>query len=169
MGRRGPKPKPVEQHLAEGTYRPDKHGDSPIEVADRIVSAEFLPAPSHLNDPAREVWSAVVETIVDSGILQGADELALEALALSVATWRAAQADIDDNGILVRGRFGTDVANPSIAIRDKAMAEFRAWAARFGLTPSDRASLGMTLIKGKSAAESWDDELGTDPRHGGDE
>ena len=162
MGKRGPKPKPIEDHLADGTSRPDRHGDGTIEVAERV---DFLPAPGHLPDDARDIWNHVVSTIGESGILQGADDLALEAMALAVATWRKAQDDIERNGILVIGRFDTEVANPAIAVRDKAMGEFRAWAARFGLTPSDRTQLGMQLVKGKSAAESWDDALGADPRH----
>ena len=157
----GRPPKPLEEHIADGTFRPDRHGDGVLALSEPVT---FLPAPAHLPDDARDVWSSVVSLIAESGILQGADELALEAVSLNVATWRRAQEDIERNGILVTGRFDTDVANPAITVRDKAMSEFRQWAGKFGLTPSDRASLGMQLVKGKSASESWDDALGPDPR-----
>lgn len=173
MGRRGPKPLPAALRDDASTYQP------PEVVVGEVVHAGDLPAPEHLADGAGDAWRSIVAALAGSGMLQAVDAIALEALAVAVATMRDAQEIIERDGIEVRGRFfeqlddGTTVgmiAHPMLAIRDKAAGEVRAWGARFGMTPSDRVALGLQVMRGKAAAAaSWEDDLGPNPRHTGGE
>ena len=59
-GRSGRKPKTVEQHKADGTYRADVHGDR-IELHLAPVPAGELPPPAHLAAAGRELWVQLVD------------------------------------------------------------------------------------------------------------
>lgn len=164
MGLRGPRPAPVEQKIADGTYRPDR--DGPVVVTAPYVKAEvdadgrrFLPCPQSVQSipGGEEAWDALVGTIIDSGILRESDSFSLEMAAAALARWRLAMNTLSEVGYEVEGKHGP-VPAPSVAVAERAEMAWLRWSTRFGLSPSDRASLGMALLAGKaSGASDWDD------------
>lgn len=167
---RGRPAKPLEQHRDDGTYRRDRHGHSRT-LAVRVSAADALAfgPPAHLNAKQAAAWRDVVEPITDSGMLTEADLPALEMMAVALATFRLADAELKrpvakGGGLFVASPNGYRIAHPAFAIREKAAGEFRAWAARFGLTPADRASLGLTIGKGRKVASSVEQKIGKSPR-----
>ena len=153
MGQRGPKPAIV---------TPDgKRRRSDVAVVGGLVDLEPL---EHLPARVQEVWRELVEPMLGAAVLDRVDAPALEAMARSVVRWREAESVLDAEGLFVSSPNGYQIAHPAIAVAQKAQAEYRAWCARFGLTPSDRVGLGLAVVRGKSLAQDLADKIGQSPR-----
>ena len=120
--------------------------------------------PGHLPSAARIIWSELVDPMRGTAVLDRVDAPALEAMARCVLRWREAEALLDVEGLFVSSPNGYRVAHPAIAVAQKAQAEYRSWAARFGLTPSDRVGLGIAVVKGRSLSEDLANKIGKSPR-----
>jgi len=135
-----------------------------VAVIGGLCDLEPLP---HLPAEVQAVWRELVEPMIGAGILDLVDAPALEAMSRSVARWRMAEAEVDRDGVFWVLGTGHKQAHPGIAVAQKAQAEYRAWCARFGLTPSDRVGLGIAVIRGKSLAQDLADKIGPSPRVSG--
>ncbi len=90
----------------------------------------------------KRAWQRVTAALEHSTTLQASDYHALVALCESWAVYRAAIRDVLKRGPVVAGaRSGDLVRNPSWIIAAQALAIFTGLAARFGLTPVDRAKI----------------------------
>jgi P27 family predicted phage terminase small subunit len=89
---------------------------------------------------------------------------ALEMMSVSLATFREACEILEQDGDYVASPNGYAIAHPAVAVRNKAASEFRAWSGKFGLTPSDRVSLGLGVVKGRSMADALEARIGPSPR-----
>lgn len=163
---------PIEKRIQDGTYKPSRHGTS-VQLAPVVHSGELLPAPRHFKTAEyRNAWRSLVEPLSDAGLLQTADAHALEMATVALVEFRQAQAMIQKDGLFVSRVFAMagevpifrNEPNPAIKLRDKAASEFRQWCARFGLTPSDRTSLGVQQIQGLTMSMELDRVLGANPR-----
>lgn len=88
-----------------------------------------MKAPAHLPADVAEVWVEVVDAYGE-----GAEAIvgpALEAYCGQVATMRAAQAQVADEGLIVADPKGFAVPHPGLAIAKAAQAEVRAWGDQF--------------------------------------
>ena len=160
MGVTGPKPKPAEVRRREGTLRKDRHGDV-VVLGGRPSTVE---APAHLTDSAKAAWQEQVPLLIGAGILDLCDTAALEQMCSVIAQFRDAQAVIATEGMFVESPNGYKIAHPAVAVMNKAGSEYRAWCARFGLTPADRIGLGMAQLKGRSLAQDLTEKIGESPR-----
>ena len=160
MGARGPKPKPAEIRKREGTYRKSSHGEV-VVIGGKPATLE---PSSTLTPREREAWDEIVPAMTSSGLIDRVDIPALEAIAISIARWREAEEILRDEGLFVASPNGYRVAHPAIAVSQKAAAEYRTWAARFGLTPSDRIGLGLAAVRSRTLSEDLSDRIGTNPR-----
>jgi len=123
---RGRKPTPTAVHRLAGTYRPDRHGKRSDDIpATRPIKPRDIPK------DAAKLWDALVPWLVQHGAVQAIDRTALELLcrlwALARASLAAAEATPLDK----------DARIAAVAYA----ARFESLAARFGLTPVDRARL----------------------------
>jgi P27 family predicted phage terminase small subunit len=144
----------------EGTYKPSEHGEV-IVLGGRPTD---MPAPANLTEHEAAVWDEVVPPLLAVGLLDRVDAVALEAIACSVARWREAEEVLRAEGLFVASPNGYRIAHPAIAVSQKAMAEYRSWCARFGLTPSDRIGLGMAAVRSRSLSQDLSDRIGPSPR-----
>ena len=69
----GRPPKTIEQHLADGTYRKDRHGDRLYAEASGAIGEP----PEELSDEAAQIWRATAAAlsaaaIAVSGLVEGA-------------------------------------------------------------------------------------------------
>lgn len=121
--------KPVELHILEGTYRPDRQGE-PIAVD----LGEPAP-PKHLKGWALRYWKEITPRLLQMKVATAGDSAAIA----QMCTWWAAvrrftlmleRAKDNDKRMF---RLVTNLAT--------ATNQFQAIACRFGLTPSDRARL----------------------------
>ncbi|HET8684988.1 MAG TPA: phage terminase small subunit P27 family [Micromonosporaceae bacterium] len=145
MGRRGPAPKPTNLRLL--------HGDR----KDRVNDAEPRPSTSAVEPPrwlpadALAIWREYAPDLVRKGVLTAWDVEAFAVCCDAAARRRRAVAVLqrdgevlelpvfDKNGKLTGHRLGR---SPWLLVLNQADAQLQRWAARFGLTPSDRTQLG---------------------------
>lgn len=159
--------------MATNTGRPRKptklavlHGDR----KDRINTAEPQPSvlevspPEWLSDQARDVWSRLAGDLAAKGVLTAWDTEAFASWCDAVVRRRGAVEHLQLQGEVIElpvynknGEMtGTRMAkNPWTFVLNEADAQMQKYAARFGLTPSDRASLSI----GKGSADADDDLL----------
>jgi len=136
---RGRPRKPVAEHLLDGTYRADRHGNAWTPAGEPVI-------PDWLGPHARELWQAIVPTLVKSGVATAVDTAELAALCDWWALYRIARealATIED---------GTSRAyyDQQILV-GAAWKQFAAIASRFGLTRSDRARLQVSTPKNQGS------------------
>jgi P27 family predicted phage terminase small subunit len=146
VGRRGPAKTPTNLAVVRG------------ERKDRINTNEPRPAelevspPEWLGDEARGVWSRLAGDLKAKGVLTAWDTEAFASWCDAVVRRRGAvehlqlQGEVielpvyNKNGELTGSRMAK---NPWTFVLNEADAQMQKYAARFGLTPSDRASLSI--------------------------
>jgi P27 family predicted phage terminase small subunit len=94
------------------------------------------PPPPELTDPtARAEWTRLVPTLQH---LTTVDRSTMLAYCVKYAQWVALETAVASGGFLVKGAHGGKVANPVIALANKAYALFLKAAIELGLTPTQR-------------------------------
>ncbi|MCP3800334.1 phage terminase small subunit P27 family [Allokutzneria sp. A3M-2-11 16] len=139
MGKRGPASKPTALRVL--------HGDRP----DRINTDEPVPPPATIQPPdwlsadARAVWDRLAPGLIAKGVLTVWDCDAFTVLVEALARYKNATALVNGSHLLVQGAGGL-VKNPALQIQAEAERTFLAYAARFGLTPSDRQAVKAEVV-----------------------
>ena len=137
MGKRGPKPDPT------GI---DAHGR---DVAPDLVD---LNPPSYLDLDAVSIWHRLAPSLVEPGVLTAWDTDTFAVFCTAVAHHARAAAYVNERGVLVKQR-SSYVKNPALQVVRDTAGTIASFAARFGLTPADRARLRL---------DGDDDGLGDD-------
>ena len=159
---RGRKPKPVEQRRLEGG-RDVSHRTvaEPMLVAGRPMH-EFDEPPADLPLDGREFWQVTVSRLIDVGMLDLVDEVALRMLATQYARWCQAGRVVAIDGHFVRGSVGQLREHPAIKIEREAHGLYVKTAEQFGLTPMARTRLGLAELHRRSLHSEMDRALGSD-------
>ena len=157
---RGRKPKPVEQRRLEGG-RDVSHRSvpEPLLVAGRPAH-EFDEPPSDLPADARRFWRATVARLIDVGMLDLVDDVALRMLATQYARWKEAGRTIAADGHLARGSVGQLREHPAVRIEREAHSLYLKTAEQFGLTPMARTRLGLAELHRRSLHNEMERALG---------
>src|SRR4051812_12160889 len=138
MGRRGPAAKPVAVHIAEGTYRADRHG----ELDEQPMPDTLIPLPPpHLNDVARAEWDRVAPLLKEMGTIALIDMATLAGYCVNFARWVEAELAVAEQGVIVRSPNGYPVQNPFLSVANRAAREMKAFGEQFGASPASRARL----------------------------
>lgn len=131
------------------------HGDR----KDRINTAEPKPSelavepPSWLGEQAVEVWQHLAPDLKAKGVLTAWDVEAFAAWCDAVVRRRHASQRLQVEGEVIElpvfNKNGEETGhryakNPWTLVLNEADAQVQKYAARFGLTPSDRASLSIS-------------------------
>lgn len=144
--------KSTADHERDGTLRYDRH-------AARMREPKFGGAPKrprHLKGEAKKFWDFVVPRLVEKGVATEIDAPALEMMAVAWAEYRnAVDVKLEPWIVFVEDEFGgmePQERHPTLKdLRQRQMVICgwqRAWteiAAKFGLTPTDRAKLEIDL------------------------
>ncbi len=135
----GPKRKPTNIHILHGN--PGKR-DLPTNEP-RPPKADNLYAPTYLTDVnALAEWRRVVPVLDKLGLITAVDKTALANYCMAFAKVMAAEKEIEEDGITVKGRTGP-IKNPAFTVWDASMKQMRAYANEFGLTPAARPKLSI--------------------------
>lgn len=132
--------KPIADHLAEGTYRPDRHGD--VAGPFRATSGR-PPMPRGLSEREKTAWRTITADLERHGILFRLDAPLIEAAAVQWARAREARALVRRHGLLVVGARGGLVANPAVRMERDAWRLLVRLAGELGLSSTARARLGI--------------------------
>lgn len=128
MANRGRPRKPIAEHVLDGTYRSDRHGDSPW-----MPNGEPQ-MPAWLSPEARELWQSLVPSLTT--IATEVDAASLTAMCDWWALYRQTRTALD----LVQDRESTAYYK-LLQLAGLCWNNFSGIAAKFGLSPSDRAKL----------------------------
>lgn len=115
--------------------------------SDRVNTQEPKPSTSpivptdELGADAREVWDRLAPDLIAQRVLTAWDADAFTTYCKTVAIYREAAHQLDEHGLTARGAAGGVIKSPYWQIMRDAMDGQLRYGARFGLTPSDRASI----------------------------
>jgi P27 family predicted phage terminase small subunit len=137
MGRRGPRPAPVELKLLRGETRPSR-----VNYRAPKPLRNLPTKPANLTAGAEPTWDLVIGELGPTGVLTAVDGLVLRILAEAAARYESASTALAASGPLIRGaRGGELIRNPLHQIvRDNATLVLLL-ARELGATPSARAGL----------------------------
>jgi len=152
MGRRGPAPEPRELREAKGN--PGRRPlPAPVLVGERVAPAAAPPEPPDgLDEYARPVWVELARLATEGQLLTLSDLAVLEGLAVQVGRARQAREQLAGQPLAVEGAQSQWIVNPLVRVERDAWTLALKIAKEFGMTPSARASLGLTLNLGRSVA-----------------
>jgi len=145
MGRRGPAPTPTRLKVLRGAQPCRINANEPKPLLSLVIER-----PEYLSDVAAAEWDHVAPHLTVMGVLTDADLAGLAVYCEAVARWRRLVELVNASPPVV-GRDGRMVKNPVYAQVRDAAAEVRVWAREFGLTPSARAGIRVTVTSDHSA------------------
>lgn len=143
----GRKPKDLDEHIAEGTYRRGRHG--PTERAIRKGDGRRPPLPAGFNSREKTAWKTLLDGLEAEGLLDHADAPLYEAFAVQWARLREARADVHKRGLVVENERGQVVANPAVRIERDAIDRVRQLADQLAIGIQTRASLNLAVARGE--------------------
>jgi hypothetical protein len=138
--------KSIAEHVANGTYRPSRHGGAAVEPGPGDGPAETIERPTKLGAEAARIWEELAELL--AGSIRKRDVPALVELARWIArSDRIAElldsldpTDKDFKGLLVQAGIATDKVSDLTK--------------RFGISPADRAKLkAIPSVNGPAVAK----------------
>lgn len=152
-------PKPLEQHIQEGTFRKDRHGVAIVTTPGHGIA--HLGAPSHLTPLQQDVWLEIARLL--ETLVRESDVPMVEMAAVAYAGYREAQKMIDQEGIIFVDANDNLKEHPAVRVAQRYMEQFTKISDRFGLTPTARAKLGINLgnlekTKSQLMAEQYGEE-----------
>jgi P27 family predicted phage terminase small subunit len=143
MGKRGPAAKPTTLRIL--------HGDRPDRINDHepVPPTQEIACPDWASDGAREIWARLAPSLEQRGVLTSWDVDAFLVLCEALNRYRNATALVNGSALLVQGGSGL-MKNPALQVQAEAERTFLTYAARFGLTPSDRQSIKIEVGGGQN-------------------
>lgn len=144
MGKRGPAGKPTALRVLHGDRKDRINTDEPQPSAGEVAPPEWL------GDEALAVWEEYAPDLEAKRVLTAWDVEAFAAWCDAVARRRDAARHVEEEGAVVEhpvfNKNGDQTGvrlgkNAWLLALDAADAQVQRYGARFGLTPSDRASL----------------------------
>lgn len=157
--------KPLEEHLRDGTYRPDRHGPA---AGVRPADGKRPPSPDGLTDAMQTAWDVLLDDLEASALLDSADAPLYEAFAVAHGRAREARSLVSEHGMLIRGaREGTLVANPMLKVERESLTQLRYLADQLAIGMRARASLGIAIARGSRGSGKPGAGPGESPRSSG--
>jgi len=152
---RGRPPKPTEIRELEGNP-----GKRPLPEPVRIQGKAALEKPRGMPKAAQEAWDLIVPSLLEVGVVDGVDALALEAMCLAYWQMKEAEKLLKKDGILSTGSQGQLVEHPAAGTMRAASSLFAKYAEQYALTPVARTRLGLAELQRRSMREELSDRLG---------
>ncbi|MEM8863991.1 MAG: phage terminase small subunit P27 family [Planctomycetota bacterium] len=139
MGKRGPAPKPHAVRVLEGTH---KYKTRSRSVKAPITTGIPQPKCMKLTRAEKAIWKEVTQMLSTvTGLAADIDALAIASLCEAVAEFQQARDEIKRDGATCVSEKGGSYQHPAVGRKNKALERMRYLMARFGMTPSDRASM----------------------------
>jgi P27 family predicted phage terminase small subunit len=141
MGRRGSVPKPTSLRILHGDRQDRINNAEPVPPIEEIV------CPDWASDTARAIWERLGPGLIRRGVLTAWDVDAFLVVCEALARYKAATQLVNGSALLVQGGSGL-MKNPALQVQAEAERTFLQFAARFGLTPSDRQGIKTEVADG---------------------
>ena len=156
---RGPKGKPVEIAIRDGTHK-SRIPNPPL----RTDVEAHVERPDYFNHYQNRAWDELVEMLTALDVLDSADAQTLETCAAMVGRMREARYELNRGEKVTMTQRGAEVPSPWWKIEKEAAQQVSRFLAELGLTPSARARLANLGVKSRRPEETLDDILGQSGR-----
>lgn len=142
----GRPPKPLEDHLTDGTYREDRHGP----MVESIRPEGFPVKPEDLDEAAGAAWEFIINELTRMNVAGKVDSIALAEGCRWLSRYYRFGAVLDG------ARVSDDVDSALKLTKLVALcwSKFESTARQFGLTPADRARLKVQPTQKKQGVAS---------------
>ncbi len=137
MGRRGPKPTPTKILKFRGSRQVETRKDEP--EAETGIPRQ----PAWLSAAAKTEWKRIVGELDEMEILAKVDQTTLAVYCETYAEYLEARKLVQKHGMTTVTEGGTEMQHPAVGIMHRARADLKRYAALFGLSPADRAGIGI--------------------------
>ena len=137
----GRKPTPTRLKMLRGN--PGKRAVNRKEPQPANVAPS---CPKELSAVAKVEWRRVSKELHSLGLLTRIDRAALAAYCESWSTWIGAIQKVQQTGTIVRApESGFPMQSPYLSVANQAQKQMRAYLTEFGMTPSARTRVGVTV------------------------
>ena len=151
----GPARIPSEIKAKRGTLRKDR---APVvSIQGSLPALESGDAPAGLGPIGTEAWQRIVQ---HAGTwIANSDREALEMLCQAINFHADLTARIDADGPVLYTDKGYAYAHPAVGMRSTTEDSIRKWMNQLGLTPADRAKLGIAMVESQSKIDKFRERL----------
>jgi len=120
--------------MLNGTFRADRHGDTP-DFPLRAPSP-----PDHLDAIAKKEWKRIVKILLAARVLTPADRAALAGYCQSYSRWADAEKKVQEYGaVLISKDNKMPYQSPYLNVASRALDQMLRFLVEFGLSPSSRS------------------------------
>jgi P27 family predicted phage terminase small subunit len=145
MGTRGPRPLPDNVHLLNGN--PGKKRLAIFDSGKRIP-VEIPDVPTHLTPGAKKEWKRITVELEKLGLIAKIDRAALGVYCAAYDRWATAELELKKMGIaglIYTLPSGYQQTSSWLNISNRAVEVMHKFLAEFGMTPSARSRVNVTL------------------------
>lgn len=158
-----PKPLPNEIKAKRGTLKPSR---MPAKQGAGVAPLNNLTLPDGLDPVAQGVWVRVTSAC---DWLAESDREALTMLCRDESLLAQITARLEADGMVLFTDKGYAYAHPAWGMRTATEERIYKWLSALGLTPSDRARLGIAMVQARTLLEEFREKfaaLPNGPRNG---
>lgn len=137
---KGRKPKPLNLHILNGNPSKKKLNTSEPKPEVSIPSM-----PDFLNEDAKKEWYRITPKLEKLGLISQFDRAALAAYCQLYGRWVECEKVLKKNGILYTTPTGIKRKSPILVIANESFNLMLKVITDFGMTPSSRSRLSVTL------------------------
>ncbi len=141
----GRKALPANVHLLNGN--PSKKKFSVLADGTR-VPVEIPSIPKHLDASARREWKIITPELAKLGLIARIDRAAIAIYCMAFSRWEFAELmmkGLDENGLVETTPNGHKQMSVWLQISNRAVEQMNKSLAEFGMSPSARAKVNVTL------------------------
>lgn len=157
----GPARIPNEIKAKRGTLKPSRA--VVVQLANSLPRASELGVPDGLGPIATEAWNRIVEHA--GAWIAVSDRDALTMLVKDIEHLANLEARLAVDGPILYTDKGYAYAHPAAGMRTTTEESIRKWMNHLGLTPSDRAKLGIAMVESQSKVDKYRERLAAKAGH----
>lgn len=140
--------KPTALKIATGTHRKDRHGDPDAEPKGNSLKVNDKP-PVKLDKFELATWKALLAVLVPKNLATDMDVQAIVDYARDCRLAQRLRDMLKTDGLVLATEKGF-VSHPGLTSLNQIRSRMTTFESRFGMTPSDRAGMDLSLSDGKS-------------------
>ena len=157
----GPAKTPNEIKARRGTLKPSRA--VVVQIQNRLPRASELGVPDGLGPIATEAWDRIVQYA--GAWIAVSDRDSLTMLVKDIELLANLEARVSVDGPVLYTDKGYAYAHPAMGMRHSTEESIRKWMNHLGLTPADRAKLGIAMVESQSKVDKYRERLAAKAGH----
>lgn len=157
----GPAKTPNEVKARRGTLKPSRA--VVVQIQNSLPRASELGVPDGLGPIATEAWERIVQYA--GAWIAVSDRDSLTMLVKDIELLANLEARVSVDGPVLYTDKGYAYAHPAMGMRHSTEESIRKWMNHLGLTPADRAKLGIAMVESQSKVDKYRERLAAKAGH----